>query len=589
MTSFPIKKSFFALWSLLALLFLTACNSDSKLINSNADLKGMVTIFVLDAATGVPVEKAQIQIVGVGTKSTSADGEAAFSDVRAGAYLVRLEKKGYETSQEPISVTTSGTEQVVAINLTSTFRLHKTGVSIKGRVFFRQDFSDTATLRTDSGIAVQLRLTATGTGSGSTVYLASVRTVKTSLNGMFSFDSLPEATSFAVIIPEFSRGGKSFSAGSATVSSGTLLSGQSYTHPNINLSPVSNTSLQAFVGSTKLTLGQPLVVEFSSPVDTAAIFSGSSSAIQLRLTPTGGTSQPIAASISWNSDLTQASILPYQSPWVANATYSVSLNAVRTLLGATVTTTFSGFALPAPAVALSAVTNPRLRATPVIRGVSTDTDVVDYATTPYRLSWNRVNGAEGYRVYYRQATDSAWQLRTSTATSLSTDTTVNLTPLTPTGKAWTRYLMILPNSSAQVVPYSLGALLTVKDGVKPALASNNPITAPGGTLWAANPALRTISLTVPVALANSQNDPLDTTKKPTVRTAQGPGSASYVATASFVWTSLTSGRVDVVVGANQDARLDSVIVDFSNVTDLNNNTFDLQGGPRVLTFTAPNL
>jgi hypothetical protein len=416
-----------------------------------------------------------------------------------------------------------------------------------------------------------------------------VRTVKTDSNGRYLFEDLPEHAVYEVEVPDVMVGGRNYRQEYVSIDNAPMTSAAPvFTASSILLSPTPGGSLTAHAPSNLLVKGQPLILEFSNPIDTAKL-----AFFTIRLSMVSSTDiEHIAARLTWSKDRTTLSVMPYQSDWADGFTYEIFLSEVTDDFGGTLSTYLDGFAVSAAApITLKAVTNLRLRATTLIRSASVDTTIVDYGTSPYRLSWTRVAGADGYSVFYRHAPDSAWQLQgVNPNPSLPTDTTVSvtLTPPTPAGKAWTRYLMVLPNSPAGLAPYSLGALMTVRDGVKPSLnTAGSAITAPlGASFNNATASARAITLTLSTVLTGGQNDPIDTTKKPTVRIGNG-GVAGTFAAPSFTWTSRTGGTLNVSVPPNTDGSGDTVVVDFSGVTDLAGNTFDNLPNAPVLRYLAP--
>jgi hypothetical protein len=307
---------------------LLSCTTEP--LEVSPDLKGSINLLILDASTTAPVSGVRAELVGKSSGRTSAAGQITFNDVRAGSYFVRLEKAGYETSQEPVTLGTAGTLEVAALTTSQTFRIHKNGVSIKGRLLLRPVNSPDTTAQIPApGVRVELRSTATGTGSGNTIYPFSVRTATTSPTGHFTFDTLPELSSYTLTVPEFSNGGKLFGLTAASVVSGSLLAGQSYTHPNIVLNPVTSGTLQVFARSTRLESAQPWVFEFSSGIDTSRL---AATSIQLRRAIGTGTPANIASRRTWNSDFTVLSVSPDSTgtgTWIAGSTYSVVLTSVR--------------------------------------------------------------------------------------------------------------------------------------------------------------------------------------------------------------------------------------------------------------------
>jgi hypothetical protein len=246
--------------------------------------------------------------------------------MRAGAYLARLSLDGYEDSQEPLTVTTAGTEEVAALTVTQMYRIHRKGATVRGRILLRPALGpDTTAIVVAQNVAVELRSTATGTGSANTLYRIPTRVVRTSPTGHFSFDSLPEISGYAIVIPEFTLNGRTYSQASVNVASGTLLAGQEYTHPNITLNPTTSGTFQVFARSLSLSPTSTLVLEFSAPVDTAKLVAAD---IQLRTT-VGQNTTNIASTRTWSNGFTVLSLVPATGTWNTGVTYSVVLTSVR--------------------------------------------------------------------------------------------------------------------------------------------------------------------------------------------------------------------------------------------------------------------
>jgi hypothetical protein len=338
MRNAPFLKIPTLLGGLSLALLLGACTADGLV---DPDLEGSASITVLDANTGLPVEDVKVEILGGSSKKTSDEGQAGFDGLRLGAYQVRLSKTGYEASQEPLTITSTGTQEVVAVNVAVTYRVHKQGPTVKGRLFLHpQSSPDTSATVPARGVPVELRLVATGTGSGSTVYAAATRTVFTDSNGYYSFVKVPEASSFTLAVPEVPRGGKLYSQGQIALNTGNLVGNQVYTHTHIVMLPTVSGVLQVVAPSTTLTANQNWVFEFSSGVDTSRF--AAATAIQLR-----ANSVNVNSTRTWSQGFKVLSIKPAVGTWTAATTYSVVLTGVRDSTNRVLaTTTFT--ATPTP-------------------------------------------------------------------------------------------------------------------------------------------------------------------------------------------------------------------------------------------------
>jgi hypothetical protein len=583
---------------LLCLPFLlTACNT--SVVDPN--LKATVAITVLDASSGAALSGALVELIAGSSSRTSTNGQVTFGEVRAGTYFVRLSLSGYETSQEMIEVATDGTENVVAVSLSETFRLHRRGVSISGRVFARPLSPTDIVNQPAVGIPVEIRVTATGMESEGTTYVRSVRLDTTSLTGAFRFDSLPEFSTFTVTVPEYVSGSVTYGPASYTIPQPTqLLAGQHFVAPvapHFVLGP--NTGVfQGFLQTTTLASAlHPIQIEFTGQVDTSRL--GSSS---IRLQRAG---VEVASTVTWADNFAQLSVRLYGGAgWQPNTTYTVSLSSIWDILGRALTpnpATFSA-SLRIDTV-LTPVLNLRVRDSVFVRGIKVDTNVVDFATpSPYRFYWKRVPGAQGYNLYFRESLTSEWLLRDSSAKSI--DTSLQYIPPTPLpNQAWNRYFMVLPKSTTQVVPYDLAANLIVRDGVKPSMDtvanSNRMLDTASDSSAYINPiagVFRSVSLPVILKLIGNpaQNDPLDTAgnSRPRITIKEGgvqngAGDAAYAVTPSFRWTTRLSGYVDFSVAVGRSARKDTIMLDFGDVKDLSGNAFDTLPRKPVIRFQIP--
>jgi hypothetical protein len=345
MRAFSSRYAVFPLMqAVLAFMLIPLVSCTTEPTGVDADLKALVNVVVLDANTAAPMKDVRVDLLGHSNERTPSSGRVSFTGVRAGNYLVRLSKNGYEDSQEPLTVATAGTQDVAALTVSQTYRIHRKGASVKGRLLLRPLLGpDTTAVVAAQDVTVELRSTATGTGSGNTVYLAPVRVARTSASGHFSFDSLPEISGYVISVPEFSRNGRTYSLGTTNVASGTLLVGQEYSHPNITLNPATSGTFQVFARSLSLSSSTTFVLEFSAPVDTALL---AASSIQLRTT-VGTTTSNIASTRTWSGGLTVLSLVPATGTWNTGVTYSVMLTGVRDVNNRVLATT-TITALPVP-------------------------------------------------------------------------------------------------------------------------------------------------------------------------------------------------------------------------------------------------
>lgn len=562
---------------ILSAIGLISCNKDEKgnvLGPNGVALSGDVILKILDANTRQPLEDAAISLVGGPEGKTGKDGQVTLKGVKSGGYFVRVEKAGFETSESSLDAALKGELTPVPVITSKSIMIYRKGVKVKGRIFVRPDRKSAQ--RDAENVTVELRMTG--------AFLNPLRTAKTNADGEYAFDSLPELTSCAVRTAEFTVEGKTYRLGESAAVSGNLLAGESQTVPVAMLEPVTRGMLQVLTASPAvLEKGKALRIEFTAKVDTSTLETGS---IVLRLN-----SGTLAAALSWDADFRVLEVKPYQSDW-SLGTYTVSLSGFNDVEGNPIGSGLGGSvsvsgALAAGESPLTKLEGLALRASIYIARESrnVDTNVVDYFTSMYRLHWKKAGGASAYDIYTREASDSAWRLQTQgvvdTQTTLSFGSPIN-------GKPLARQHMVVPRGTGFSQGFDLAASLEVKDGVKPVIYVPGSATSSFGAFnnisgIAAKTAPVTVSLTTPTGSL----EPLDTSKVPELsvregcRTALSSCDSTYVPKPlRFRWTSRTSGIAEVEVEAGKDGRQDTLIIDFSKVTDLGGNGVEgSTGGP----------
>lgn len=566
--------------ALAAALLLLACNKDEKgdVVGTNGvPLSGDVILKILDANTRLPVDGAEISLVGGASGFTKFDGQVTLKGVRSGAYFVRVEREGYEPSESMLDAAVKGELTPVPLILSKSIPLYRRGVKVRGRILVKRD-AKTAQ-QNAKGVTVELRL--------SGAFQEPLKTDVTDDEGVFAFDDLPELTASTVRTAEFTLDGKTYRLGESSATHSGLYAGESQTVPVAILTPVTRGMLQVLTASPAvLEKGKPLRIELSGKVDTSTL---TSSSILLRLNST-----TLAAALEWDDDFRVLEVTPYQSDW-GKGTYSLALssmsdvegNPINSSLGGVVTLTAS---LSADDVPVGKLENLALRSSLYLpsQGRTVDTGVVDYYTTNYRLSWNEAEGATHYEIFTREGSDSAWRLTSSSVI----DTQATLTFSTPlNGKILARQHMVVPRGLKFAPGFEDAASLEVKDGVKPVLTgSGSSLSSAFYNLTGAT--AKTVNVTFSLSSPSGTLEPLDTSKVPEVTVREGCRSAVSSCDSTYApkplrfrWTSRTAGIAEFEVDAGKDGRQDSLLVDFSDVTDLAGNASEgSNGGAPVIRY-----
>jgi hypothetical protein len=572
---------FAALAAVAAAAFLSCSDSGTTLGPNRSDLKGSVIVRVQDANTREPVAGAAVSLVGGPEGTTGDDGKVTFPDVPSGTYFVRTAKGGYETGEEALESTVKGELTPVPVLVSRTISLYKSGAVVKGRLLLRPN-KGKEPIKSPGAVTVEMRLTG--------AFAKALRTAVTTASGDFSFDSLPELSTYALRVPEFTVDGKRYRLTVPTPVSAVLYAGEQFTMPVTVLDPVASSALQLLsLTSAKLEKGKPLSVEFATPVDTSALAAGS-----ILLAANGAN---IAAEVSWSSDLTVLAVKPYQADWAEASSYTLTLTSLVDNQGGPLrgpqgeSYVVISATIASPASNPAKIANLRLRANLYLPNIgSVDTGVVDYLTSSYRLLWSKDSGALGYDVYTREAQDSAWKQ----VAAFVTDTQFNISAYNrPLSKGPLRQHMVVPKGDKASTSFDGAAALMVEDGVKPTLSTSSPVTLLSGLGFSnlGGSAKRTVELSVSLRSYSSGTlEPLDTSKAPDIRVGEGcNGFGSCDSTYApkllgFAWTSRTTAKVQMEVEAGKDGRRDSLVIDFSKVADLNGNVFDTLPNAPVLKF-----
>jgi hypothetical protein len=215
-----------------------------------------------------------------------------------------------------------------------------------------------------------------------------------------------------------------------------------------------------------------------------------------------------------------------------------------------------------------------------------DTNVVDWLTTLYRLQWEKTEGASSYDIFTREGTDSAWRLINQGV--LDTQATLSFgTPMA--GKQLFRQHMVVPRGLKFTQGFDAAGSIDVKDGVKPILSvPGSPTSSFGAFNNLSGSAAKTVNVFVSLSSPLGTLEPLDTSKTPEVSVREGCKSSLSSCDSTYApkplrfrWTSRIAGVADLEVEAGKDGRQDTIIVDFSKLTDLAGNAIEPSTGTAV--------
>ncbi|MBD3316056.1 MAG: hypothetical protein GF344_09730 [Chitinivibrionales bacterium] len=572
--------------------------------------KAEVVVRVLDKRTKAPLQDARVEILGASWGTTDTGGVVEFGETEIGWYLVKISKDGYEGVIDYVGVELDESSNDVPVPQRNfkTFYLPKRGIALKGRVFYRDKNGDK---QAANNVAVELKLKeytisshavppndnsswgySSGEGSGGyhsvavysdNGYSTPIRYAVTAESGEYLIANLPEQVAYDLSFRPAKIDGKTYSYSSTLIEWGSTAPDTVFA----NVVVMTEAERAAFYvlsdNFETLKSDDPLILTFSESVDTSAFTDDS-----VRVTKSA---KSILITTSWASDNTQLRIRPFDGAWARNIIYQITLHGLEAHSGATLyAPEYAGeyFSVSRSGV-LGDVENVRYR----LSNSDEDTAKVDHNTEWIYLFWSPLGNANEYDVYLKRSDDSEWVLHDSNYGNAyypnKTDTirAVNTANFFTGGESVR--LMVLGKNADGRSPIGSATILEVTDETEPEIYNLR------STISNCNRENSSTSDTVYAAIGTGSynyyydaltSEALDTTKYPDIEVREGGVYTSYysqygdsgyavpAANCSWRWMGTTNGVLSVIIEAGKDASYDSILVDFSEITDMAGNKPD---------------
>ncbi|MDB5051060.1 MAG: hypothetical protein JWO30_4131 [Fibrobacteres bacterium] len=567
-------RPWFYLFACLCLV-LSSCSQEdggttiTQVVDPSA--KASITFSVLDASTRQPLKGAEIVFIGGPTVISREDGTISVDSIGIGSHLVRTGLQGYETAEDEVQLSVYGVETVKPQATLKTILLHKQGVSVSGKILIGPK-SGKGALQVGNGVTVELRLNGN--------FVDAFRTAQSSESGEFRFTGLPENVECSLSVQSLVKDGDTYGVSDQPRTPADLAVGVDYRLPTSILRFFPKGGLLVLSPSEiKLQLGKPLEILFSNSIDTADLPTDAVTLLSNNVS--------VAIRYSWKDGNTILSLMPFQGDWPSLGALSIYLSGLKDTDGNLLQGPVNGkvaidLTTEAPAGGLRPVDSIWVKSVyfsdPFF---AVDTDVVDYSTPHYTLTWNKVEGAGEYEVYTRETPDALWLL----SGTAFRDTTFEYS--SPDDgrvyKPMTRQHMVVAMTQGGRGDISKAPVLSLKDGLGPTVGygstlakvnQNESFDNTSGT----EPKTVLLKMTLRNQAGNAL-EPLDVSRGPAFKVVEGGYIGGYYygnynykpGIAKFTWTAGNTALIEVTIDPGKDGRGDTITLDLNGIQDLAGN------------------
>jgi len=442
--------------SLFALLY--SCGDNAQR-NQSSDAR--LYLNVQDAHDGSSISGAKATL-GTSKGTTDSKGLVKFK-LKAGTNVLFVEKENYASIRKIIGgndVASNGAS--IIDDIYENLQLYPTTAGLKGVLYYNDPKGNLVPMP-DVEIRVDIPY--------SNLATISYPCGKTDSKGEYVCENLPAVgTSYYVYaLGGTQANGTTYAVADITPEGVSLSSGIVSNSPRKNYS----TALSAFVLVDKpadieeANKGNPITLKFSEAVDVS------------QFKDSWITSNGQAISIKWKEGNTQLELTP-QPNWVAG---NITLTGIKSISGKTLSTTTIYITLLA-----KDITDEKVKGVTVIgvdgtaHGTPSVKDSILYSSTQAKITWNKLEGAEGYYVYVQLSDTSNYTYVAAGYDAKDTVKTVKINNSNPIGSKTVKIVVIAINSRGNSKFSDAVSVSAVDDGKAPtyASASTGPIFDPCG-------------------------------------------------------------------------------------------------------------
>ena len=423
--------------------FLAACDSTVTNINDESKAEGTITIRVVDNHSGAALPSVTVYSVVDDETVVSDDlGNSTWEESALGDHAFQISKEGYATVQTTVTLAEQGQGDVPRVgDVVAVVPMYKAGVVAKGIVLYTDDKGKVGAAK---GVTVYAKLP--------NYFVPSEISVKTSDEGEYTFESLPEGTEIAVYVGQESINSQKYIGADVRAIGGeTYRAGDQINVATINLEKLSASIVKVSDNAAEMSATSDFSMTFAAELLKDSVTKD-------HWTVTNGSGSVVLSTVSLSSDKRTIKITPYSGKWNTETSYSVR-GTVYSVEGATstVSTSFSVGAKSsgdAPAQ---------------VKNLTVEQDE-DY-TYIANLSWTAPKGdIGGYNIYYMTDENPDFVKYTSVS-STSTSYSFDVDDYLPNSVKQVSFIVLPYNEDgveanieeAQSVTYKIPATTTVDD------------------------------------------------------------------------------------------------------------------------------
>ncbi len=353
--------------------FLAACDSTVTNINDEAKAEGTITVRVVDNHSGAALPSVTVYSV-VDNKTVISDdlGNSTWEESALGDHAFQVSKEGYATVQTTVTLAEQGQGNVARVgDVVAVVPMFKAGVTAKGIVLYTDDKGKVSAAK---GVTVYAKLP--------NYFVPSEVSVKTTDDGEYVFQSLPEGTEIAIYVGQESINSQKYIGGEARAIGGeSYRAGDQVNVATINLEKLSAAIVKVSDNATEMSASSDFSMTFAAELVKDSVTND-------HWTVTNSSGSVVLSTVSLSSDRRTVKVTPYSGKWNTETSYTVR-GTVYSVEGAT-STVATSFSVGAKSSgdAPAQVKNLAVEADP------------DYVGDAY-LSWTAPKGdIGGYNIYY---------------------------------------------------------------------------------------------------------------------------------------------------------------------------------------------
>lgn len=530
-----------------------------------------VTFRVVGEGNLEPIVDAKVLLVALDSVVTDSNGRATFPALYQGQYLYRVSSEGHaavigslKTELEP------GIGKTV---ITKRIEMLRTGCTILGEAVFADAWPFPSVVLPEFG--TRPAIGATAKLQLPNRFLDASRTVMVDSSGRFEFRGLPENTSCSLLVLDATHKGSVYHCAETLhvrterVTDSTIADALRMVRRFRPGLAIVKTNANPFTG------GDTVSVTFSHPIDTFA--TSVISEIDLYMG-----SDKILTALDWSEDLHTLYAWPALGQLDSSLSYMLSMKKMVAISGDTGTFFLTG--IGNSPTAMGDVKGIR----PYKSVVSQDTIDVDWNTQTFFLTWEMLRGAYDYVVFWEESPDHWVKVRNVSVVR----TTATITSPRSFEKGDSLRLIVLGENLYGGRSNPLTAVpVSVKDRRKPLIYHRYYVSSSSARIFGCDntsdttPDTFTKDVHLHYQVSSSslppityRVEPLDTSVSPTITVKNSDfGGDAYVLPAdsvSWTWTDYYRGDLRLAVPASVNAAYDTVMLDFSKITDLAGNPAD---------------